>query len=101
MLAGTCALHGSGLPKGTGYTELVCHINSGQHPTPHFLPLQVPNIKFNVAKQLQGLAPLLNPTVVTQQIKPCLQELMEDDDTDVKYFAQQAMQACNSLTVGA
>ena len=65
------------------------------------LPMQVPNIKFNVAKQLQGLAPLLNPTVVTQQIKPCLQELMEDDDTDVKYFAQQAMQACNSLTVGA
>ena len=68
---------------------------------PLSLPLQVPNIKFNVAKQLQGLAPLLNPTVVTQQIKPCLQELMEDDDTDVKYFAQQAMQACNSLTVGA
>ncbi|THU72136.1 hypothetical protein C4D60_Mb04t08920 [Musa balbisiana] len=44
---------------------------------------RVPNIKFNVAK------------VVEKTIRPCLVEVGEDPDVDVRYFAGQALQACD------
>jgi len=54
----------------------------------------VPNIRFNAAKTLHGLVPLLDTTVVQGQIKPALSQLYEDTDRDVKYYASLALQAC-------
>lgn len=86
---------------------------------------RVPNIKFNVAKVLQSLIPIVdhsvsfflhkfgpivrgqngqqksdrddlcNLQVVESTIKPCLVDLSEDPDVDVRYFANQAIQALN------
>ena len=58
--------------------------------------LQVPNIRFNVAKMLQRLLSLVEPHVVEQTIKPCLQQLTEDSDVDVKYYAKVALTACGA-----
>lgn len=55
---------------------------------------QVPNVRFNVAKTLQALIPVLEPGLVQQQVKPRLLELTEDADSDVQYFANQALQCC-------
>ena len=60
--------------------------------------VQVPNIRFNVAKMLQRLLSLVEPHVAEQQIKPCLQQLMEDSDMDVKYYAKVALAACQAAT---
>lgn len=54
----------------------------------------VPNVRFNAAKALQRLQPLLNSAVVQQQLKPCLQQLAEDADKDVRYYAVQGLQVC-------
>lgn len=56
----------------------------------------MPNIRFNVAKTLQALIGLLDPAVVTAQVKPCLLALSEDSDKDVRYFASQALQSAES-----
>ncbi|KAK1257299.1 hypothetical protein QJS04_geneDACA024262 [Acorus gramineus] len=58
---------------------------------------RVPNIKFNVAKVLQALIPIVNQSVVEQTIRPCLVELSEDPDVDVRYFANQALQASDQM----
>ena len=60
--------------------------------------LQVPNIKFNVAKMLERLNPLVDASVVEHTIKPCLLELNEDADTDVRFYAQQALASCDAVT---
>lgn len=60
--------------------------------------MQVPNIRFNVAKMLQRLLSLVEPYVVEQQIKPCLQRLNEDSDVDVNYYAKVALAACQEAT---
>jgi len=54
----------------------------------------VPNIRFNAAKTLHTLVPLLDSTVVQSQIKPALNQLYDDSDRDVKYYASLAIQAC-------
>lgn len=54
----------------------------------------VPNIRFNVAKCLQGLMSRVDAQSVQQQIKPCLQSLSSDPDRDVKFFAQRALGQC-------
>ncbi|MBA0806472.1 hypothetical protein Gohar_005923 [Gossypium harknessii] len=54
---------------------------------------RVPNIKFNVAKVLQSLIPIVDQSVVEKTIRPCLVELSEDPDVDVRYFATQALQS--------
>ena len=56
--------------------------------------LQVPNIRFNVAKMLQRMLPLVEPQIVQSSIKPCLHELASDPDVDVSYYAKQALAAC-------
>ena len=43
---------------------------------------------------LQRLLSLVEPHVVEQQIKPCLQHLTEDADVDVNYYAKVALAAC-------
>ena len=59
---------------------------------------QVPNIKFNVAKMLERLVPLVDAAVAERAIRPCLLELAEDADTDVRFFANQALAACDAVT---
>jgi serine/threonine-protein phosphatase 2A regulatory subunit A len=54
---------------------------------------RVPNIKFNVAKVLQSLIPIVDQSVVEKTIRPCLVELSEDPDVDVRFFATQALQS--------
>ena len=54
---------------------------------------KVPNVKFNVAKMLQRIAPLLDRPVIERTIKPCLAELSDDSDMDVRFYARQAL-AC-------
>eukprot|EP00898_Chlorokybus_atmophyticus_P001885 jgi/Chlat1/2698/Chrsp180S08752 len=58
---------------------------------------KVPNIKFNVAKMLQGLIPIVDHSVVENTIRPTLLELHEDPDVDVRFFAGQALQVCDQV----
>lgn len=50
----------------------------------------VPNVRFNVAKSLQKVGPVLDATILQGQVKPCLEKLQEDNDGDVRYFATEA-----------
>lgn len=59
---------------------------------------KVPNIKFNVAKMLEKLIPLVDASVVEHTIKPCLLELNEDPDADVRFFAKQALASGDMVT---
>jgi serine/threonine-protein phosphatase 2A regulatory subunit A len=66
-----------------------------------FLPLvirlaqdPVPNIRFNVAKTIHTLIPLLDSAAAQQKVKPTLSKLFDDTDRDVKFFASQALQLC-------
>ncbi|KAF2602446.1 hypothetical protein F2Q70_00026811 [Brassica cretica] len=60
---------------------------------------RVPNIKFNVAKLLQSLIPIVDQSVVDKTIRQCLVELSEDPGVDVCYFANQALQSINGAAV--
>ncbi|KAF9103423.1 hypothetical protein BGX29_003383 [Mortierella sp. GBA35] len=56
----------------------------------------IPNIRFNVAKSIEALIPVLmqNPDtapLVDQQLKPALVKLSEDSDNDVRFFSQKAL----------
>jgi len=51
----------------------------------------VANVRFNVAKTLQKIAPVLDENTIKTQIKPVLDKLNGDNDVDVKYFAQEAL----------
>ncbi|KAI1317084.1 hypothetical protein EDD11_009067 [Mortierella claussenii] len=56
----------------------------------------IPNIRFNVAKSIEALIPVLslNPDtkpLIDQQLKPALVKLSEDSDNDVRFFSQKAL----------
>ncbi len=51
---------------------------------------QVPNIRFNVAKGLELMAPVCGAQVYEAQIRPVLSLLLEDTDRDVRFFAERA-----------
>lgn len=56
----------------------------------------IPNIRFNVAKSLETLAPLLRASadtapIVESDVRPALAKLNEDSDNDVRYFAHRAL----------
>jgi serine/threonine-protein phosphatase 2A regulatory subunit A len=53
----------------------------------------VPNIRFNCAKLLSTMAAMSGFSVDATQtrIKPALQRMLEDNDVDVRFFAQQAL----------
>ncbi|KAF9946661.1 hypothetical protein BGZ72_000138 [Mortierella alpina] len=58
----------------------------------------IPNIRFNVAKSIEALIPVLlqNPDtkhLVEQQLKPALVKLSEDTDNDVRFFSHKALLA--------
>uniref|UniRef100_A0A8B9X6F9 Protein phosphatase 2 scaffold subunit Abeta n=1 Tax=Bos mutus grunniens TaxID=30521 RepID=A0A8B9X6F9_BOSMU len=52
---------------------------------------QVANVRFNVAKSLQKIGPILDTNALQEEVKPVLQKLGQDEDMDVKYFAQEAI----------
>jgi serine/threonine-protein phosphatase 2A regulatory subunit A len=39
--------------------------------------------------------------VVEKTVKPCLVELSEDPDVDVRYYANQALQACDQIMMSS
>ncbi|KAJ3329701.1 protein phosphatase 2, regulatory subunit A, partial [Blyttiomyces sp. JEL0837] len=55
----------------------------------------IPNIRFNVAKSMEQIIPLLRKAdlnnLVNDPIKPSLVKLSEDADQDVRYFAVHAL----------
>uniref|UniRef100_A0A671WP49 Protein phosphatase 2, regulatory subunit A, beta b n=1 Tax=Sparus aurata TaxID=8175 RepID=A0A671WP49_SPAAU len=52
---------------------------------------QVANVRFNVAKSLQKIGPVLDSNALQAEVKPVLEKLATDTDMDVKYFAQEAI----------
>jgi len=50
----------------------------------------VANVRFNVAKTLQRVGPVLEKSVASSNIKPVLDKLKDDTDVDVKFFAMEA-----------
>lgn len=62
---------------------------------------RVANIRFNAAKTLERLAPLADTLLIDQAFKPCLTELQHDADIDVRFFARQALSACDNATAMA
>lgn len=57
----------------------------------------IPNIRFNVAKSFEVLAKVLSEDaegrqVITSKIIPGLEKLKEDQDADVRFFAQKAFE---------
>ncbi|KDO70022.1 hypothetical protein CISIN_1g0068981mg, partial [Citrus sinensis] len=62
---------------------------------------RVPNIKFNVAKVLQSLIPIVDQSMVEKTIRPCLVELTEDPDVDVRFFATQAIQSIDHVMMSS
>ncbi|KAI8089836.1 armadillo-type protein [Halteromyces radiatus] len=56
----------------------------------------IPNVRFNVAKSLEVLTPILrnNPTtepLTASKVKPALEKLNDDADMDVRWFAEKAL----------
>lgn len=56
----------------------------------------IPNVRFNVAKSLEVLAPILkqDPTtaaLVDTQVAEVLKKLSQDKDVDVRWFAEKAL----------
>ncbi|THH17009.1 hypothetical protein EW146_g3728 [Bondarzewia mesenterica] len=66
----------------------------------------IPNIRFNVAKSLEVLATTYGNTpegreMVRQKIFPALEELKNDQDADVRYFASHALQKTLAAAEGS
>jgi serine/threonine-protein phosphatase 2A regulatory subunit A len=56
----------------------------------------VPNVRFNVAKAMLRLARTTlraDAATIKQTVRPCLAQLSSDSDADVRFFAQQALNA--------
>lgn len=51
------------------------------------------NIRFNVAKELQAITPHCGVSAYETQVLPVLNVLMDDDDRDVRFFAEKAVGA--------
>lgn len=47
---------------------------------------------------LERLVPLVDASIVERTIRPCLLELHEDSDVDVRFFANQALVSCDAVT---
>lgn len=55
----------------------------------------VPNVRFNVAKLLSLTIPILS-TAALLQVRPILVSMVSDEDVDVRFFSQQALELCDS-----
>lgn len=61
---------------------------------------KVPNIRFNVAKSLFNVSKSLITNykdIVLQEIKPTLERLSDDEDEDVRYYAQENLAKVEEL----
>lgn len=58
----------------------------------------MPNVRFNAAKVLEKLAPLVDARMVDGTIKPFLAGMAGDADADVRFFAAKALAACDGAT---
>ncbi|KAH0678135.1 hypothetical protein KY284_019220 [Solanum tuberosum] len=61
----------------------------------------VPNVKFNVAKVLQSLIPVVDQSVAEKTIRSSLVELAEDPDVDVRFYASQAFQSIDDVMMSS
>jgi serine/threonine-protein phosphatase 2A regulatory subunit A len=50
----------------------------------------VPNIRFNVARELEEVAPVCGLLAYESQILPIISILLDDDDRDVRYYSEKA-----------
>jgi len=57
-----------------------------------YLSLKVANVRFNVCKCMEKVGLRLDGTSLSTDVKPMLQRLSRDQDIDVQYFAQRALQ---------
>ena len=53
----------------------------------------VANVRFNVAKTLQKICPVVGSSALQSQVKPCLEKLNQDSDADVKFFSIEALES--------
>jgi serine/threonine-protein phosphatase 2A regulatory subunit A len=56
----------------------------------------IPNIRFNVAKSLEQITPIVKShasiaAIFGEKIQPVLSKLVNDTDEDVRYYAQRAL----------
>jgi serine/threonine-protein phosphatase 2A regulatory subunit A len=79
-----CALLSETLRAGPGSQRLLDMV-TGMAADP------VPNVRFNVSKAVVQMAKWIDRGAL-DKLKPMLQTMCEDSDSDVKYFAYQALQ---------
>jgi len=67
--------------------------------TRHLLPVvltlsddAVANVRFNVAKTLQKIGPVLDASTIQSQFRHNLEKLKTDSDADVRFFSIEAME---------
>ncbi|XP_033119859.1 serine/threonine-protein phosphatase 2A 65 kDa regulatory subunit A alpha isoform-like [Anneissia japonica] len=82
--------------------NVLANVCGGQVTSKSLIPVvvslandNVANVRFNVAKTISTVSPLLEASCLQTQIKPVLEKLNTDTDIDVKYFAQEAMSCLN------
>jgi serine/threonine-protein phosphatase 2A regulatory subunit A len=55
----------------------------------------IPNIRFNVAKSIGSMIPILKKSNLTpalnDKVKPILIKMLEDTDVDVRFYAQASL----------
>jgi serine/threonine-protein phosphatase 2A regulatory subunit A len=56
---------------------------------------QVPNIRFNAARALGSIAEKMDAGVCKSQIRPALSKMVSDSDSDVQYYAKEALTKCH------
>ncbi|CAH0482275.1 unnamed protein product [Peronospora belbahrii] len=54
---------------------------------------KIPNVRFVASMTLEQLCKLADASVVAAQVRPCLTELVNDSDMDVKYYSSIALDA--------
>ncbi|CAI5705621.1 unnamed protein product [Peronospora effusa] len=54
---------------------------------------KIPNVRFVASMTLEQLCKLADASVVAAQVRPCLTELVNDADMDVKYYSSIALDA--------
>lgn len=87
------------VPNGTvPFHELCCAFIAFTHTIQIISSsTQVPNIRFNVAKELESVAPVCGMATYESQIGPVLSMLMEDTDRDVRFYAEKASKALDEV----
>lgn len=59
------------------------------------------NIRFNVAKALETIAKVCGPAMFKQQVRPVLSLLLDDSDSDVRFYAEKTMASIEESVASA